>query len=209
MVLSDQVGYGGGAACGRPAPDIERCDLPMPDQRNEVDAAWAAGLFEGEGSFSVQTQKKGRKVQISARLAMTDYDVVRKFHAIVQMGATHERHGRRPNEKPCLVWCIGEAEKVRELIALFLPYLGERRRAKALELLEAGQNIRPHYRKATHCPRGHAYSGSNLLFEPYTYKGEVRYARRCKECRTIQARKRARAQKGILPENYRIKDDEK
>jgi hypothetical protein len=51
--------------------------------------AWAAGLFEGEGSIT----RFGRpgKFDLRVSLNMTDEDVVRRFDAIVD-GAGHTEH---------------------------------------------------------------------------------------------------------------------
>jgi len=43
---------------------------------NEI--AWAAGLFEGEGTLNVYRRSSG-KLQVQVRLGMTDRDVVERF----------------------------------------------------------------------------------------------------------------------------------
>jgi hypothetical protein len=78
--------------------------------------AWAAGLFEGEGCWNAYRRESG-KIQMQARLGMTDRDVVERFAQIVGYGSIHVA-------KPLHTWCVYEAEKVREVIALFLPLHG-------------------------------------------------------------------------------------
>jgi hypothetical protein len=176
----------------------------MQAQRNEADVAWAAGLFEGEGFLSVYQRKYGAKIQPQIGLGMTDRDVVDRFMRIVGCGAIYIAKPGTGGHKQCHCWRLYEAEKVREVVALFLPYFGERRRAKAEELLQRIAGIQSHNSKKTHCPKGHALEGDNLVLEPIKRAGTTYYARRCKVCRQEQARERARKRLGIKPENYRI-----
>src|SRR6266850_7349629 len=179
--------------------------MEIQPTRTVEQIAWAAGLFEGEGCFNAYVRKSG-KIQMQVVLGMTDSDVVNRFAQIIGFGSvTHGRMTREGN-KPLHEWRLYEATKVRAFIALLLPYLGERRRARALEVLSLGANVQPHNIKKTHCPQGHELSGINLVLEPFTSKYGVSYfARRCKECRTIQTRDRARTKLGITPDRYRIK----
>jgi hypothetical protein len=110
---------------------------------NPYDTAWAAGLFEGEGCFSMQRRSgKGRgsvrHVLLTATMATTDEDVLRRFATAVGMGnvtgpRTHSRDG-----KPVWYWSVS-GEKVPLLYALLEPGLGERRRARYAELFEERQ----------------------------------------------------------------------
>jgi hypothetical protein len=178
----------------------------MPVQRNELDVAWAAGLFEGEGCWNVHVRKSGQ-VQIQARLAMTDRDVVERFWSIVGFGHLRTRDSGVHREKgwmPLHEWSVAEAAKMRELVALFLPYMGDRRRAKALEVLDAGVDIKEHPRQRTHCANGHPLSGENLVIEKRD--GGARVIRRCRICRRKESRDKMRARLGTRPENYRVKE---
>ncbi len=62
-------------------------------------------------------------------------------------------------------WSVYEAVKVRAVVALFMPFLGERRRIKARELLRRGADIQAANAKKTHCPKGHSLLGNNILRE--------------------------------------------
>lgn len=186
----------------------------MQDERNPLDVAWAAGLFEGEGCWNVYT--RGTRARMQIRLGMADRDVVERFAAIMGCGTVfvHDPAAHRAKGwKPLYTWAVYEAEGAREVIALLLPFMGERRRARALEVLEGGKHVRPHNQKKTHCPNGHALEGDNLILEPYTRAnkaGEVRefVARRCKVCRREKERERARKRLGITPDRYRITGDD-
>jgi len=168
-----------------------------------TDIAWAAGLFEGEGCLNVFQRSSG-KWQTQARLRMADRDVVERFAAIVGFGTV--RGPIAPQEahwSPTWEWYTQRRDTCRSLIALFLPYFGERRTAKAHELLALGE-ARP-LNERTHCPKGHPLSGDNLQTEPFVgTNGKSYVARRCKTCRQAQARDRKRRELGITPDRFRV-----
>jgi hypothetical protein len=99
-----------------------------------IDIAWAAGLFEGEGCFYVALDR--RKKVTRATLRMTDKDVVERFARIVGVGcisANPQKQGE-PSQKPIWTWSTNKQSDVLRFVDLVEPYLGSRRRAKALEL---------------------------------------------------------------------------
>src|SRR6266542_3609865 len=113
-----------------------------------VDIAWAAGLFEGEGSMGVS---HGRYVNM--QLAMADEDIVRRFHRTVRVGAVHGPYVNRgthgystemSQRKPMWHWSIRAAKDVHSILDLFFPYLGDRRAKRAREILGQALSIRPH-----------------------------------------------------------------
>ena len=170
-----------------------------------TDLAWAAGLFEGEGCFNVYTRKSGKQ-QVQMRLGMTDEDVVVRFKSIVGCGTVRGPIFRRPDEKPMWDWCIYEAVQVRRLIDVFMPWLGNRRRAKALEVLEKAAFIRVAAGIRTHCPQGHPYSGDNLVVERVGPAKASHLGRRCRVCRNIAGRDRKRRINGTTPDRFRVKE---
>jgi hypothetical protein len=164
----------------------------MQQERTPEQIAWAAGLFEGEGCWNAYKRTSG-KIQVQARLGMTDKDIVERFAAIIGCGAIHEGRPGTGGHKRVYTWCVYEAEKVREIIALLLPQMGERRRAQAMTVLEVGAGVRSHNEKKTHCPQGHPLEGDNLVTEPYRRAGKIFEARRCRTCRQRQAQDRRAA----------------
>lgn len=141
------------------------------------------------------------------RLEMTDADVVERFADIMGCGNVSKRRPQRPGWKPLYSWVVYEAEKVRACIEKLLPYFGERRTARAREVLRIGEGVRPHSAKRTHCPEGHPLSGKNLIKEPFKGSNGKQYtARRCRTCRRRQERARARKRLGISPDQFRVKE---
>lgn len=175
-------------------------DFWVPGTPSEI--AWAAGLFEGEGTISSKPQgTRGSGAQL--RLGMNDKDVVERFRKIVGCGGLYAHKPGTGSTKPNWTWYVYDADKVTAILSAFLPFLGARRSAKAMEALEVTADIVA-YAKRTHCPNGHAYEGENLMIETIK-RGDRQYeARRCRECRTEQARERARRKRGSLPERFRV-----
>lgn len=99
---------------------------------SEVEAAWLAGLLDGEGCFDAP---KGNP---RIRVKMTDLDVV--IRAADLMGAT--THGAvdsrlrvdgRPRSRLLVAQVTGK--KALDVMHAILPYLGSRRSAKVTEII--------------------------------------------------------------------------
>ena len=104
--------------------------------REEV--AWAAGLFEGEGSIGAYRRslpRVGRSVQAS--LHMTDEKPVREFARIVGVG-TVSGPIQRPG-KPIYLWRVSNFEYVQHVAAVLWPRLAPRRRTQTHQTLEMGR----------------------------------------------------------------------
>jgi hypothetical protein len=100
----------------------------------DPEVAWAAGLFEGEGSI---TQSGSRLV---VRLNNTDPEPVYRFAGIVAFGEVYgpyQYEGRDGfKRKPFWVWVAEEYEAL-EVLELLWPWLSGRRHAQALDLAPA------------------------------------------------------------------------
>jgi hypothetical protein len=160
----------------------------------DTEIAWAAGLFEGEGSFIVHHNRRYG----GASLATTDRDVLDRFQAIVgfgniyaAMGKAHGAGVAAGTRKQCYQWSGWSAVQVRQLIDLFWPYLGERRRARALEVRAATEGIgsRGRSKHQTHCKRGHEFTEENTIRQPNPLSPKG-WTRNCRECRRMRVRAR-------------------
>ena len=100
----------------------------MSTNERDLDVAWAAGLFEGEGCISIN-----KRQQIRLDLAMTDQDVVKRFKAIVCAGAINV--WTKPGFKPLFRWSIAARADVVDVLNLLQPFFGDRRYAKSQEAL--------------------------------------------------------------------------
>jgi hypothetical protein len=140
------------------------------------DIAWAAGLFEGEGT--VGTQETAERIRVRFALAMTDEDVVRRFRRILGVGHVNGPNWHKGSTKPQWRWSATKRADVAIVSDLLYPFLGERRRNALERAWHAFANQpepRRHKSEKTHCPQGHPYVGQNLVHRD----GE---GRRCAEC---------------------------
>lgn len=111
----------------------------------ETDWAWAAGLFEGEGSISLS---KGGAVRL--KLGMTDHDVVLRFAEVVGGGSVYHREEmRQVHWKACTYWETQKLALVQKIMERLLPYLGSRRTARWEEVMSYRESLRP----ITTCPQ--------------------------------------------------------
>lgn len=121
----------GGGGCVRCAAEYQvkghSINLATPEK-----IAWAAGLFEGEGSIMLVHQR-GWWVPLLS-LGMTDEDVVRRYHSIVGRGAVRGPV-KRANRKPMFNWRANGWYCSDEILTAFLPHLGKRRGSRARYVL--------------------------------------------------------------------------
>lgn len=97
--------------------------------------AWAGGLFEGEGSFFLKPDQAVNRA--CASVTMYDLDVLERFQQALGIGKVRGPYGPyQPNRKPKYMWAINGFERVQATIAMLWPFLGERRKEKAAEVLE-------------------------------------------------------------------------
>lgn len=155
--------------------------------KTSKDLAWAAGVFEGEGSISGLGKNRLRP-----RLAMnmTDEDVMRRFHEIVGVGYINGPfvpRGLRVDGSPRKQqwrWTADKFEWVQAVLTAFWPWLGDRRRARTVEMLRTAKTRLPEYGWQTHCAKGHPFDIANTRMTP-----RRRVCRTC--CRDIDRRYRA------------------
>lgn len=99
--------------------------------------AWAAGLFEGEGSIGRHNLKRGGRPQWRMTMASTDEDVLRRFHEIVGVGHISGPYcHKNPKHKPYWQWCNIRRAWVFALLVAFWPWLCMRRREKAAQAIQ-------------------------------------------------------------------------
>ena len=101
----------------------------------EIEIAWAAGLFEGEGCIEISGKNRSR-TGVRLYVVMADKDVLERFEAIAGCGTIRLLRAPsilKPHWKPVWRWTTGQAAECRRLLGLWSPYLGDRRTKKAAE----------------------------------------------------------------------------
>lgn len=122
---------------------------------HDVDVAWFAGIFEGEGCFSIE-----RNGNVKLTIGMTDPDIIARIKMLFPKCHNVQPIQPRParagygTPKVRYTWRVGDPVEVRRITEMILPWLGERRSAKARAVLEHLAN-RPgggsYQRNKTHC----------------------------------------------------------
>lgn len=97
----------------------------------DVDIAWAAGLLEGEGSFTT----KGRNhTAIRVHCHMTDRDILERLQELFG-GHIYPIKKRETHWKDAWAWCLSSEEDAARCMELIRPHMGSRRGEKIDELL--------------------------------------------------------------------------
>lgn len=100
----------------------------------EQEIAWAAGLFEGEGSFVARKKQSTQKQYFSAVLETSDQDVLLRFLEVVGVGKVSGPYTGQKRVKPTWRWAAYGLEG-KQAAEIFRPFLGLRRTARLDELL--------------------------------------------------------------------------
>jgi hypothetical protein len=137
--------------------------------RKIEELAWAAGLFEGEGSCFVGS---GQRQPVVA-LVTTDRDVLERFASIIGFGSVHG-YDRHPHKRYWR-WSVQSKADVLAVGALLEPWLGVRRREALRVVVALAEQMTPRDGPRSHCRRGHAFTEDNI----YHYRGK----RHCRACR--------------------------
>lgn len=91
----------------------------------EVDRAYIAGLFDGEGSvsFVFKKAKNGKRYgKLYARISNTDRKVLEWIKETLGFGFIVSTKMPKPNCKPCYDFVVAY-EKARKFLAIVQPYL--------------------------------------------------------------------------------------
>lgn len=120
----------------------------------DLDWAWLAGIFEGEGCIGFTARSS-----VSLSLTSTDKDVVDRCLEVTGVGTVIEQKRQdRKRHKRCWRWTIQKSDDVEVVISRIEDQLGLRRWAKAQEAKERLKSVR----RFGFCKRGHPMSGDNL-----------------------------------------------
>lgn len=151
---------------------------------SEAEAAWVAGLLEGEGCFTGHKSIKEPSKHYRIAVCMTDVDVLEMLAEITGAGSVRAVRetvalAERLGKKPLYAWHSHRILDVRDICLQIYPWMGVRRKSRIDEILRATESIQTW--EPGHCRKGHPISGDNVYTNPQG-------AKFCREC----ARERAR-----------------
>lgn len=105
--------------------------------------AWAAGILEGEGCFSIFHRKNAKwdHKSVAIHCEMTDQDTILKLSKVFNVGTVNERPNLKKRvdgsqRKTTWIWSVQNHKDIQLVLYSILEFLGERRTTKALDLLE-------------------------------------------------------------------------
>jgi hypothetical protein len=101
----------------------------------DIEAAWLAGLLEGEGYFQITKPRPHHPTQVVIRLAMTDKDVVEKAARLLNNIPVNEK-AKTTERKTIYAISLSKRDEVEKILLQILPFMGSRRSKKINECLE-------------------------------------------------------------------------
>jgi hypothetical protein len=100
----------------------------------DIDAAWLAGLLEGEGYFQITKSRPNNPTQVLIRLSMTDKDVVEKAAKLLNVPINCK--AQTTEKKTIYSISLSRRDDVEKVLLQILPHMGSRRSGRINECLE-------------------------------------------------------------------------
>lgn len=98
----------------------------------EIEVAWLAGLFEGEGSLGIDNRSAKRYINLVApaapfmKIAMVDQDVIAKVAKLLNKSYFSPTR-KTVSNKTVFICHISDRQTLLYILPRMLPYMGERR----------------------------------------------------------------------------------
>lgn len=108
-------------------------DVPASNWRiTDAEVAWVAGILEGEGCWTKRNDPKRSTWWIAVR--MTDRDIIDRLMEVTGVGSVSDARPLRDTYKMAWAWQVAARPHREWLTIQVWPWMGERRRARILEL---------------------------------------------------------------------------
>lgn len=104
----------------------------------DLQVAWVAGLYEGEGTIFTQVKPSGH-TQTAMSICMVDEDVIRRVAEYMQLGSVTSYQPSRTGSKLMWRWRVGKKDEINTAVFLMWPWLGDRRRNQIMAQLSKGK----------------------------------------------------------------------
>jgi hypothetical protein len=171
---------------------------------DEEGLAWAAGLFDGEGSVYL-AKHRSHPGYFRAEAAITQSDgkgmpfVLTRFRAITSLGFAKGPYPAPPGHDPVYRWKLYRATDVQRMITMIRPWLGAVKRDQADHVISIVNSQPPLPRgnpawgnRKTHCVNGHEYATARI--RPFRSRGKNpaprRASKQCLACARDHARRK-------------------
>lgn len=116
----------------------------------EADVAWAAGLFEGEGTIVITTATRSGHPRVGIAVASTDLDVLERFQQVIGFGGIHKKTTKvQAHHKQQYQWGCGTNKETVRILTMLHPWLCTRRAERADQAMATLAWTR------VHCVNGH------------------------------------------------------
>lgn len=116
----------------RRAKACRSCNVkPESRQMTEAETAWVAGILEGEACWSHHTKARQRMRIV---VVMTDEDIIQRLAEVTGAGNVRPVTKQEDHWKQAWSWSVTAKNEVASINRQVLPWLGERRKAKIVEL---------------------------------------------------------------------------
>jgi hypothetical protein len=156
----------------------------------KIDLAWAAGLFDGEGSIFVSSHR-GRPdcVTLSLAIQMTEVDPIERFASI--FGLKHRFAGLTKTEKEIWTVTTSTESKVKEIFKALYPYLSEHKRIQGDKAIKARDDYtsQSSWHNKEICKHGHKMTEENTYIDKRGYNT-------CRACRNKNQKQYSLRKKG-------------
>lgn len=157
-------------------------NIPEGEPMRDVDIAWAAGFWDGEGSFVADSRSSVPSLQISQSGDEAQAILVRFTLSLGVPGRIYEGWRKSDKHKPAYKLHI-RGEYAARAFELCRPYLSLTKIEQAERHLTAWRSRQAAYvhpmSQRTHCPQGHEYTPENTRLN-------TNGARVCLACRRAQ-----------------------
>lgn len=100
-------------------------------ERMLLDQAWAAGVFEGEGTiYAHKSRSRSGRVGVYGAITveMTNEEVVRRLQEVTGEGVVRRALTRGLGKKPKWSWRVSDRAGIEEVLDMFGPYLSLQRK---------------------------------------------------------------------------------
>lgn len=175
--------------------------------------AWAAGLFDAEGSTSLSDHRShaGYKTVESSMTQLSpegEPEELIRFGGVVGVGSTNGPYMQDGALELVYRWRLHTSDGIRVMLHVLQPWLGRVKRLQALDALAVidSQPALPRGRvdwgsHKTHCVHGHEYATARL--RPYTSRSISGVQRRASKQCLVCVREQARAVRGVEKQDRR------